>query len=47
MFRQFVERAGLLEDWYAFEHRAYKQIMADWLDTHDIPYTRGDAHSEQ
>ena len=37
-FKQLAHELDVIDEWYAYELAAYKQIAADWLDTRDIPY---------
>ena len=37
-FRSTVERLDRLQDWYDYRDAALKEIAAEWLEAHDIPY---------
>ncbi|MGM0589645.1 MAG: UPF0158 family protein [Bacteroidota bacterium] len=38
MFRDTVDRLGLLQDWYDFKNDAYRNIAINWLVANDISY---------
>jgi hypothetical protein len=37
-FKNIVEQYSLREDWFEFKEQAYKEIVIEWLDSHEIPY---------
>ena len=42
-FRRFnnrVHNLNIEKEWYEFRDRTYEQIAIEWLDEHEIPYTR-------
>jgi hypothetical protein len=42
-FRSTVNRLGLREKWFRFLNDAIEQIAIQWLDDHEIPWTRSDS----
>lgn len=44
-FRRFdnlIHNLNIENKWYEFRNQAYEQIAIDWLDDHEIPFTRDD-----
>ena len=41
-FKELVYRHGIEEQWIQFKAHALEQIVVDWLEEHDIPYTHDD-----
>ena len=41
MFRNAVERANLLDQWYAFRDEAYGKQAQEWLDDNGIDFADG------
>lgn len=39
-FKNMIDRAGLLDDWYKFKHEAFREFAADFLKSEEIPFTR-------
>ncbi|MCP3032730.1 hypothetical protein LF817_15505 [Halobacillus sp. A1] len=37
-FREHVESAGLLDEWYDFREEGYKQAAREWCEQNDIAY---------
>jgi hypothetical protein len=42
-FRSTLDRLGLRDKWYRYRDKAIEQIAIDWLEAHDIPWTRTDS----
>ena len=40
-FKDAIHFFGIEEAWYQFRREALEKIARDWLEEHDIPYTRG------
>jgi hypothetical protein len=40
VFKDAVYRRGIQEDWYRFRDDATADIVADWLDVHEVAYVR-------
>jgi len=41
-FKNLIYEYNLHEDWNEFQRQAYEEIAIDWLEAHEIPYSRGD-----
>ena len=41
-FKDTVIRHGIREQWFQFKAAAIEQIVADWLEEHEIKYSRED-----
>ena len=41
-FKDLVFDLGIQDKWNQFEHEAYEEMAIDWLESEDIPFTRGD-----
>ena len=39
-FKDMIHRRGIAEEWYRFRQVALEEIASEWLEAHDIPYTR-------
>jgi hypothetical protein len=39
-FKDTIHRHGIADDWYRFRQAALEEIAIEWLEAHDIPYTR-------
>ncbi len=39
-FKDAIHRHGIADDWYRFRQAALEEIAVEWLEAHDIPYTR-------
>jgi len=37
-FREALRREGLEKAWFAYRHRAFREIAVTWCETHHIPY---------
>ncbi len=42
IFKNIIYERGIEQDWYQFKALALEQIAIEWLDEHQIPYTRDD-----
>jgi hypothetical protein len=42
-FKSTLNRLGLREKWFQFRDKAIEQVAIDWLEDHDIPWTRSDS----
>jgi len=42
-FKSTLNRLGLREKWFQYRDKAIEQIAIDWLEDHDIPWTRSDS----
>ncbi|UCE03132.1 MAG: hypothetical protein JSW67_02760 [Candidatus Latescibacterota bacterium] len=40
MFKHWVHRLGIQDDWYRFREQAFEEIAVEWLEQHDIQYSR-------
>jgi hypothetical protein len=41
-FRRFKDTAaslGLIESWYAYREKAFRELAVEWLEENKIPYT--------
>ena len=41
-FNNLVQNLDIEKDWYEFRNQTYEQIAINWLENHEIPYTRDD-----
>jgi len=39
-FNNLVRNFNIEKDWYEFRDQTYEQIAIEWLDEHEIPYSR-------
>ena len=39
-FNHLVDKLNIEKEWYEFRDQTYEQIAIEWLDEHEIPYTR-------
>ena len=44
-FNNLIRNLGIENDWYEFRNQTYEQIAINWLEEHEIPYTRDDSRS--